>query len=152
MAPDPDRTDVLGERIGAQILDNICAYIVAAVVVSAAMVVWAASTPDLSIAGAVFVSLMLVVPIGQAVLLLPYSIAFEAFWNGQTPGKRLLGIRVVGGDGRPPTLVAAILRNIPAIAIFSVFQHLVATVAISSSDRGQRLFDRIASTYVVEAA
>ena len=37
---------------------------------------------------------------------------FEALWNGQTPGKRLMGIRVVSVEGQPITPFQAILRNI----------------------------------------
>src|SRR5690606_40551529 len=30
-----------------------------------------------------------------------YPIVFEVVWRGQTPGKRVLGLRVVAGDGAP---------------------------------------------------
>ena len=33
-----------------------------------------------------------------------YFIFFEWLWNGQTPGKRLLKLRVIRDDGRPITL------------------------------------------------
>ena len=32
-------------------------------------------------------------------LVFSYFVAFEALWNGQTPGKRILGIRVVKDRG-----------------------------------------------------
>ncbi len=37
---------------------------------------------------------------------------FETFWNGQTPGKRLFGLRVLRTDGRPINAMQAILRNV----------------------------------------
>ncbi len=41
-----------------------------------------------------------------------YGGLFEAYWNGQTPGKRLMGIRVLSATGRPVNAYQAILRNI----------------------------------------
>ena len=41
-----------------------------------------------------------------------YGGLFETFWNGQTPGKRLLGIRVITLDGQPINALQAILRNV----------------------------------------
>ncbi|HEY9180545.1 MAG TPA: RDD family protein, partial [Candidatus Baltobacteraceae bacterium] len=41
-----------------------------------------------------------------------YFIAFEAFWNGQTPGKKLLGIRVARDGGYALDLGAAFIRNL----------------------------------------
>src|SRR5512146_2669804 len=36
-------------------------------------------------------------------LMFGYFAAFEIAWNGQTPGKRIVGIRVVKDSGRPLT-------------------------------------------------
>ena len=41
-----------------------------------------------------------------------YAGLFEAWWNGQTPGKRALGLRVVGIQGEPINPWQAILRNV----------------------------------------
>src|SRR5688500_14256731 len=41
-----------------------------------------------------------------------YFIFFEWLWDGQTPGKRLLKLRVIREDGRPITLWEAIARNL----------------------------------------
>ena len=41
-----------------------------------------------------------------------YFIVFEWLWNGQTPGKRWLKLRVIREDGRPLTLWEAIARNL----------------------------------------
>src|SRR6202021_1776158 len=41
-----------------------------------------------------------------------YYSLFEAFWNGQTPGKRLLKIRVIKDSGRQITLFEALARNL----------------------------------------
>jgi len=44
--------------------------------------------------------------------LFGYYILFEGLNRGRTPGKILLGIRVVMDSGRPITLAAAALRNL----------------------------------------
>ncbi|MCO4770866.1 MAG: RDD family protein [Deltaproteobacteria bacterium] len=45
-------------------------------------------------------------------LVLGYWIGWELRWNGQTPGKRLLGLRVVGDQGLRLEPTQVILRNV----------------------------------------
>lgn len=40
-----------------------------------------------------------------------YGCVFEIWWNGQTPGKRLLGLRVMSYTGKPINAVQAVFRN-----------------------------------------
>ena len=68
--------------------------------------------------------------------------------TGYTPGKWLLGIRVVTANGQPPGIAAAIKRTIPLL--FELY-GLVAIYAIWSHPHGQRFGDRWAGTYVVRA-
>ena len=75
---------------------------------------------------------------------------FEALWNGQTPGKRLMGIRVVSVEGQPITPFQAILRNILRIADAQpAGLYLVGLVAATLNDRFQRLGDLPSGTMVV---
>ena len=75
---------------------------------------------------------------------------FEALWNGQTPGKRLMGIRVVSIEGQPITPFQAILRNILRVADAQpAGLYLVGLVAATLSDRFQRLGDLPSGTLVV---
>ena len=46
------------------------------------------------------------------VVLWGYFIWFETVWNGQTPGKRQLGLRVIRDGGYPINVFAAIVRNL----------------------------------------
>lgn len=41
-----------------------------------------------------------------------YGGLFETYWNGQTPGKRMLGIRVVTTSGQPINGLQAVMRNV----------------------------------------
>lgn len=82
-----------------------------------------------------------------------YFIAFEWLWNGQTPGKRLLKLRVIREDGRPLTLWESIARNLlrigDAVPGFVVPVYSVGLIAIFLSDRDQRLGDIFAGTVVI---
>lgn len=67
----------------------------------------------------------------------PYFIAFELRWQGQTPGKRLLGIRVVDRQGGVLTGAAVVARNlIREVEIFLPLGLLisVALEGIEDSD------------------
>lgn len=82
-----------------------------------------------------------------------YFILFEWLWNGQTPGKRWLKLRVIREDGRPLTLWEAIARNLLRICdavpgfIFPVYS--VGLIVIFLSGRDQRVGDIFAGTVVV---
>jgi uncharacterized RDD family membrane protein YckC len=82
-----------------------------------------------------------------------YFIIFEWRWNGQTPGKRWLKLRVIREDGRPLTLWEAAVRNLlrlldmqPAI-IFPFYS--IGIISVFVSMRGQRVGDLVAGTVVV---
>lgn len=82
-----------------------------------------------------------------------YFIFFEWLWNGQTPGKRLLKLRVIREDGRPLTIWEAVTRNLvricDAIPGFVVPIYSVGLIAIFLSDKDQRLGDIFAGTVVI---
>ncbi|CAN5359304.1 RDD family protein [soil metagenome] len=82
-----------------------------------------------------------------------YFIAFEWLWNGQTPGKRLMKLRVIRDDGRPLTLWEAITRNLlrvcDAVPGFIVPVYSVGLIVIFASPRDQRVGDIFAGTVVV---
>ncbi len=82
-----------------------------------------------------------------------YFIFFEWLWNGQTPGKRLLKLRVIREDGRPITLWEAMARNLlrifDAIPGFVLPVYSIGLMAIFMSGRDQRIGDMFAGTVVV---
>ena len=82
-----------------------------------------------------------------------YFILFEWIWNGQTPGKRLLKLRVIREDGRPITLWEAVARNLlrifDAVPGFVVPIYSVGLIAIFANRRDQRVGDIFAGTVVV---
>lgn len=99
-----------------------------------------------------------------------YGGVFEACMNGRTPGKWILGIRVLTVDGRPINGLQAIMRNVlryadsmpmlPPQVLFQLgvnegpMQYLVPTfliglVVMSISGSYQRLGDLVCGTLVV---
>lgn len=82
-----------------------------------------------------------------------YFIVFEWIWNGQTPGKKLLKLRVIRDDGRPLTLWEAIARNLlriaDAIPGFVIPIYSVGLIVIFLSGRDQRIGDIFAGTVVI---
>lgn len=80
---------------------------------------------------------------------LAYFSLLEGLWNGQTPGKKAMGIRVRGKDGTPVTFVSALGRNMLRLADFMPAGYLVGIIGIFSNPRSQRLGDLAAGTIVV---
>jgi uncharacterized RDD family membrane protein YckC len=78
-----------------------------------------------------------------------YPVLFEVFRNGQTPGKKILGISVVHDDLTPISFGASLVRNLLRTADFLPFFYLFGLVAMVSNSRFQRLGDLAAGTLVV---
>jgi len=78
-----------------------------------------------------------------------YATLFEAFWNGQTPGKRLMGIRVIKEGGFPLSFFDSALRNlVRAVDFLPVFYGL-GIVCVFLTQRHQRIGDLVSGTLVV---
>ena len=87
------------------------------------------------------------------VVFAAYFIVFEWLWNGQTPGKLLMKLRVIREDGRPITLWEAIARNLlricDAVPGFIVPIYSIGLIVIFLNGRDQRVGDIFAGTVVV---
>lgn len=79
-----------------------------------------------------------------------YSVLFEVLGDGRTPGKRLLGLRVVMDGGYSVTLAASALRNLLRfVDVQPLPTYAVGLAAVVISKRGKRLGDLVAGTLVV---
>lgn len=79
-----------------------------------------------------------------------YGVGFEAFMNGQTPGKCCLSLRVVTADGAPITIGQAFLRNVLRfVDLQPVYTGVLGLLSAAASSRFQRLGDLAAGTMVV---
>jgi uncharacterized RDD family membrane protein YckC len=77
-----------------------------------------------------------------------YFSLFEAFWNGQTPGKRFFKIRVIKDSGRQITLFESLARNLLRVVDMQL-GYLVGVIAILCNREQKRLGDFVAGTIVV---
>jgi uncharacterized RDD family membrane protein YckC len=94
-----------------------------------------------------------------------YGGFFETYMNGQTPGKWVMGIRVLTTDGRPINGLQAVLRNFlrtvdvfPLLSVqvigipvpwYALPTFVVGLVAMTCNRRFQRLGDLVCGTVVV---
>lgn len=86
--------------------------------------------------------------IGALVVVL-YELIFMAL-SGQTPGQRLLGMRVIDGYGDPPSLARAIGRLLGLFLSIALFGLGCLWIAFSREKRG--LHDLLAGTWVVRSS
>jgi len=92
----------------------------------------------------------LVAALGSFVIIFGYFWACEAFWSGQTVGKRVFRLRAVGDRGEPMTFVQAGIRNVIRIVDFLPYGYGVGLVTLFVNGRGKRLGDLAAGTIVVK--
>ncbi len=85
----------------------------------------------------------------SALGIFAYFILFEGLWNGQTLGKKALGIRVRMADGTPATFGAALGRNLLRPADMFPGTYFVGLLAMFTNVRSQRIGDLVAGTVVL---
>ncbi|HKZ80687.1 MAG TPA: RDD family protein [Pyrinomonadaceae bacterium] len=79
-----------------------------------------------------------------------YFAFFEWAWNGQTPGKRWLKLRVIRQDGRPVAFWEAAVRNLlRTIDMMPAPFYSVGLISVFASSLDQRIGDMVAGTVVV---
>lgn len=79
-----------------------------------------------------------------------YYIFFEMLWNGQSPGKRWVGLRVIRADGTPITLSESLIRNLARLIDFLPAAYGVGIVTMFIDRQSRRLGDLAAGTLVVQ--
>jgi len=82
------------------------------------------------------------------IIYLGYFVAFETAWNGRTPGKRAIGIRVVRDGGYPITFMDAVIRNLIRVGE-AALGYLPSMISAIVSPQNKRLGDLAAGTIVV---
>jgi uncharacterized RDD family membrane protein YckC len=89
----------------------------------------------------------------ELIVVLPvstfYTLVFEVLWNGQTPGKRLLKIKVIKLDGKQPGFYDYLIRWTFRILDCALSVGIVGVILIISTEYAQRLGDLTSNTTVV---
>lgn len=81
-----------------------------------------------------------------------YPVFFEVFYQGQTPGKKTMGITVIHDDGTPISWSSSIIRNLLRFVDFLPVGYIFGLVAMCSNSHFKRLGDFTAGTLVVYVA
>jgi uncharacterized RDD family membrane protein YckC len=90
-----------------------------------------------------------IVVVVSFIVLFGYFIVFEALWNGQTPGKKLVGIRVVRDGGYPIDFGASLIRNLIRVGEQLLGYYVLGAISALVSPENKRLGDLAAGTIVV---
>jgi uncharacterized RDD family membrane protein YckC len=78
-----------------------------------------------------------------------YFAVFEILWNGQTPGKRKIGLRVIKDSGRPLSPAESIGRNLMRIVDALPAFYAIGALSAIISKQSKRLGDFVAGSLVV---
>ena len=139
----PEETSgVLGRRVGAALLDLV---VVGAIFVLLGVVFGKSRTTGSSI----------YINLAGASAMLFFALTFGYYWladafGGQTLGKALLGLRVVGVDGAPIGPGRAAIRTVTRIVDGLPFLYLVGFITtLATGTRRQRIGDLAAKSHVV---
>ncbi|HEX6057624.1 MAG TPA: stage II sporulation protein M [Gemmatimonadaceae bacterium] len=142
----------VGSRAAAAILDALISLaIVLALSVVGGAIRGAMPRGALGIEGSASGSwAMALILLLQFAVMWGYHVLFEAFADGQTPGKRQLGLRVVRDGGYSVGLGESAVRNLfRIIDMQPLFLYGVGIISAVVSKRGKRLGDIVAGTIVV---
>ena len=90
-----------------------------------------------------------VIMIGMFVVLWFYNVLFEVFNNGATPGKRVLGLRVMNVNGTPVDWSGSLIRNLIRFVDVLPGCYAFGCTSVLLSDKFQRLGDLAAGTFVI---
>ena len=85
-------------------------------------------------------------PVG---LLMVYQLLSEVVADGQSWGKKAMGLKVVRLDGQEPSLIDYLLRAVFLIIDYLLSMGIIAALLISSTNNSQRLGDMTANTTVI---
>lgn len=127
----------VGERILAYLIDGLImlAYIIVALILLGGLNV--GSGQEWLFMSVLFLPLLL------------YFLLWESLWNGQSPGKAALHLRVVKLDGSKPAFSNYLVRWLLRIVDITITSGSVAVVTILMNGKGQRLGDLAAGTTVI---
>jgi uncharacterized RDD family membrane protein YckC len=150
----PEQIDVsleiagLGSRFVAQVLDWLIKGLMLGVLLVLVLVLASLLGTEFTDRSPSPYLLALGVGLGYAIVL-GFDIYYEARHNGQTPGKKFAGIRVIREGGGPLDFRAACIRNLLGTADLLPAFYLLGALIVLLSARGQRLGDMAAGTIVI---
>lgn len=94
-----------------------------------------------------FVQFFYLLVIANLIIIFLYFAICEGFY-GYTPGKWLLGLKVLRTDGKRTSFRESMLRSIPKLFIIAILADALLMTTLYRKEK-QRLFDKIAGTIVI---
>ncbi len=127
----------LGDRILAYLIDFLilAAYVFAVVVIFMAI--------DLPSDSEFLIYITISLPV------VTYHLLWETFWDGRSPGKRAMNLKVVKLDGSKPSFSNYLLRWLLRVIDLTSTGGSLALVSILFNGKGQRVGDIAAGTTVI---
>lgn len=133
----------IGSRFAAALLD-----VLIEVVLLILILIGAAELQPFSGAGPTVATILAITLL--FLLVWGYYLLFEAFWNGQTPGKGALRIRVIRTSGHPIGFTESAIRNLLRIVDWLPSFYALGVITMFVNRESRRLGDLAAGTVVVK--
>lgn len=137
----------IGSRFLAALIDTALIVLLQTLVFGAAILITRITLDDMT--DAIGSWLYAVSGLVAFVFFWGYYIFFEILWNGQTPGKRQIGLRVIRVDGTPVNVSEVVIRNLVRIIDFLPSAYGVGVVTMFINSNSRRMGDLAAGTIVV---
>lgn len=138
----------LGSRAAAFIIDQVILMIANIVIILIPLLIIMFQPKTMfgtdmdTVVIAIIIILMFVINWG-------YFFAFEYFMGGRTPGKKMMGIRVIQENGHSITLLSSFIRNLLRIIDSLPAYYLLGIAMIFFHSKHKRVGDLVAGTIVV---
>jgi uncharacterized RDD family membrane protein YckC len=150
----PDGTIVTGEAVPVELqLARLPSRILALLVDSAAQGIGLAIFLAIALApgGLDGAGRAALITTASAVVLIGYPFGFESLWRGRTPGKAVLGLRVVSDTGGPIRARQALVRALAGTFVEKpgITLYFGGLISAALSAKGKRLGDMLAGTVVL---
>jgi len=79
-----------------------------------------------------------------------YFLLFEFFLKGSTPGKKIVGLKVIMANGEPVTFTAAMIRNLLRVGDMLPGIYGVGILSVFLNEKYMRIGDMAANTVVIK--
>ena len=136
----------IGSRFVAVLLDHLVQLGILFLLLFASAVLFGALANRTSTMGKWLIAIFIAT---DFLVIWGYFTLCEAFWNGQTLGKRVMKLRVIKDSGRQITFFEALSRNLLRFVDYLPALYLVGVITMLCTKRHQRLGDLAAGTIVV---
>lgn len=132
----------IGSRFVAALLDVVIQCVLLVLIITGIAGLSGLPGPARTVALVLLITLLFI-------LFWGYYLLFEAFWNGQTPGKSAAHIRVLKTSGHPIGFAESAIRNLLRLVDFLPGFYALGVITMFVNRESRRLGDLAAGTVVV---